>query len=215
MTEITLLTQRLDVRASTVTITNDGLRIPPSNLSQFCARAIKGLQLPGQETQLAPDAHKRKVRNNLKEEAIHLSDEKAHRLGEYVSRIIVDEEPLFRNCVSFVSFIHAGSPALEDVRPPIQCHSEVDKLVPTPADGLLEGESYIVSTPYKQNPDEQYLVHGVIGANNCEESLGVWGDNGTLAISNNYNMLEFYQGTHIYRIDGNFTITSVNENISE
>lgn len=210
MIETILLTQRLDVNtdAAVPIFTNEGLRIPPLNLPPFSMRSVKGIQLPGGKTQLAPDARERDTRANLKEEIIHLSDKKAHRLGEYVSRIVVNGEPLFRNCISFMGFIHEGIPDLANVQSPVYFDADVDKFVPVPVDGLQAGESYAISTPSRRNPGTQYLVHGAIGTNNYHENLAVWGDNGTLAVGNNYDMLKVYQGTNIYRIDGKFTVTT-------
>ena len=49
------------------------------------------------------------------EEVLHLPSSKAERLREFISRIVVEREPIYYNCISFASYT-AGNLALDAAR---------------------------------------------------------------------------------------------------
>lgn len=186
MIEVVCVTQTADARSI--------LTLPKHMTRSFPLRVVKGIEIPGSSPSIAPGTR----RVGTQEEAMILTDDKAERLGEFVSRIIVKGEKIYNNCVSFVAYL-AGGLALDAARPDMtvvaDCLNEVHP------ERLVSGDAHIVFLA-----DQKTAVHGIVGVGNPAEHLAVWGANSPLAFGSNADMLETYNAAHILKAEGMLTL---------
>lgn len=189
MPELVCITETVDAQSE--------LALPEHMNRSFPLRVVKGLLIPGSPLIITPGLRRG---GTVQEEALTLSAEKAERLGEFVSRVVVKQEPTRRNCASFAAFM-AGGLTLEDLNPDTT-NITVSYLDEVDPERLKGGESYLAFLADQKTP-----VHGAIGTDEPSEHLGVWGEDSLLAIGGNTDMMETYQAAHLLRVSGTFTAT--------
>ena len=156
---------------------------------------VKGLEIPASRTIIDPTVDRR-IR--VDGEEICLPDAKVGRLAEFISRIVVAKEPLYRNCMTFAAFMF-GSMSLEAARKDMNV--EVGSIKEVHSDDLLEGEAYLMC-----HADQKTSNHAAIGVQNPGENLAIWGDNNPLAISANQDTLDVFQAAHVMEISRRFDL---------
>ncbi len=187
--QATLLTQTHDVR--------EVLELPEHMEGSFPVRIVKGLEIPASRTLLDPAIGCKDV----DEEPIYWPDIKVHRLAEFISRIVVAKEPLYRNCVTFAAFMHSGA-SLDTARKDMKVSTgSITEVWP---DDLLSGNSYLL---YLE--DQRTAVHAAVGVEDPSEHMAVWGDGKPLAIGANQDMLDLYRALHVMEpeVTGRFDLS--------
>jgi len=187
MSASTLVTERVDARSI--------LNLPDHVRGSFPLRIVKGMLIPGSPAITTPGLRPGEA---VQEEAITLSTEGADRLGEFVTRIVVNQEKIYRNCMTFAAYM-AGGIALDGAKPNMSAYGGT--LHEVNPEALTSGDAHVVFLA-----DKRTVVHGLVGSNNPTENLGVWGDNNPLVIGSNTDMLETYEGAHIMRVSGSLLL---------
>jgi hypothetical protein len=150
------------------------------------AEQVIGITLPGSETMME---HGYKPTGQEKEESLRLSDFAAARLAEFYERCRVAKpaDRPFYNCHLLAWYI-TGSVV------DLQRYDSYKLAAPSVEVTTLQaGQTYAIAT-------RDGINHSMVGIERPDYSLSVAGDNSSIAVINNVDLLSLYEGVTIKQV---------------